>query len=93
MQVILIAQHFTHIYNKMKVCFVQRTFPYGRCTGHPFDRRELFSTLSAAVGICSLNISLRSQEKGMSTTTTVGKSSLYKTNFHFIVNMSKMLCD
>ena len=41
----------------------------------PIDRRELFSTVSAAVGICSLNISLRSEEKGMSTLTTIGKSS------------------
>ena len=45
----------------------------------PDDRRELFSTLSAAVGICSLNISLQSQEKGMSTTTTLGKSSWMST--------------
>ena len=43
----------------------------------PIDHRELFSTVSEAVGICSLNISLRSEEKGMSTVTTIEKSSFF----------------
>ena len=54
----------------------------------PTDRRELFSTLSVAVWICSQNISLRSEGKWMFTIMTVGKSSFLNFPAYSLTNES-----